>query len=53
MEEQSNEKKMNTHIGMGNHQVAVSAIWWFSSGLAAGMLIGLLIARLLLDSYRV
>lgn len=33
--------------------VAVSAIWWFSSGLATGILIGLLIARVLLDSYRI
>lgn len=29
--------------------VAISAIWWFSSGLAAGILIGLLIARLVID----
>lgn len=44
MGESTQEKKVNV--------VAMNAIWWFSSGLAAGILIGLLIARLLLDSYR-
>ena len=29
--------------------VAISALWWFSSGLGAGILIGLLIAKLVFD----
>lgn len=46
---------MEENVVQENEQkkvVAISAIWWFSSGLAAGILIGLMIARLLLDSYR-